>query len=111
MIIEGACEPPLAADPAVAIYLYATPVARGRWCETFGGNIEIFMKQVFSSPDSAQVGLAHSLLDAAGIVCEVRNDAVSQVMPGMPFVTELWVLKDDHCEDARRLIRGESETK
>ena len=65
------------------------------------------MKQVFSSPHSAQVGLAHSLLDAAGIACELRNDAVSQVMPGMPFVTELWVLKDDDCEEARRLIRGE----
>jgi hypothetical protein len=65
------------------------------------------MKQVFSSPDSAQIGLAHSLLDAAGIACEVRNDAVSQVMPGMSFVTELWVLKDDDCEEARRLIRGE----
>ena len=75
----------------------------------FGGNIEIFMKQVYSSPDSAQVGLAHSLLDAAGIACEVRSDAVSQVMPGMPFVTELWVLKDDDCEESRRLIPGDSE--
>ena len=67
------------------------------------------MKRVFSSPDSAQIGLAHSLLDAAGIACEVRNDAVSQVMPGMAFVTELWVLKDNDWGEARRLIRGEGE--
>lgn len=65
------------------------------------------MKRVFSSPDSAQVGLAHSLLDAAGIACEVRNDAVSQVIPGLPFVGELWVLRDEDCEEARRLIQGE----
>ena len=62
------------------------------------------MKHVFSSPDSAQVGLAHSQLDAVGIACEVRNDAISQAMPGMPFVSELWVLRDEDYEDARRLI-------
>jgi hypothetical protein len=46
------------------------------------------MKQVFSSPDSAQIGLAQSLLQAPSIVYEVRNDAVSQAMPGMPFTAE-----------------------
>jgi len=66
------------------------------------------MKQVFSSPDSAQVGLAQSQLDAAGIACEVRNDAVSQAMPGMPFITELWVLRDEDYGDARRLIQAGS---
>ena len=62
------------------------------------------MKQIFSSPDNAQVGLAKSRLDAAGIACEVRNDAVSQAMPGMPFAAELWVLRDEDYEDARRLL-------
>lgn len=62
------------------------------------------MKQVFSSLDSAQVGLAKSRLDAAGIACEIRNDAVSQAMPGMPFTAELWVLRDEDYEDARRLV-------
>ena len=62
------------------------------------------MKQVLSSPDSAQVGLAQSILDAAGIACEVRNDAVSQAMPGMPFVPELWVLRDEDYAEARRLV-------
>jgi hypothetical protein len=62
------------------------------------------MKQVFASPDSVQVGLAQSRLDAVGIACEIRNDAVSQAMPGMPFITELWVLRDEDYEDARRLI-------
>ena len=62
------------------------------------------MRQIVSSPDSAQIGLAQSQLDAAGIACEVRNDAISQVIPGMPFITELWVLRDEDYEDARRLI-------
>ena len=62
------------------------------------------MKQVFSSPDSAQVGLARSILEAAGIACEVRNDAVSQAMWAMPFIPELWVVRDEDYEEARRLV-------
>lgn len=62
------------------------------------------MKQVFSSPDSAQVGLAQSILNAAGIACEVRNDAVSQAVPGIPFGPELWVLHDEDYAEARRLV-------
>jgi hypothetical protein len=62
------------------------------------------MKRVFSSPDSAQVGLAQSLLDVAGIACEVRNDAVSQAMWAIPFIPELWVVRDEDYEEARRLV-------
>ena len=62
------------------------------------------MKQVLSSPDSAQIGLAQSILEAAGIACEVRNDAVSQAMWGMPFIPELWVLRDEDYDEARRLV-------
>jgi Putative prokaryotic signal transducing protein len=65
------------------------------------------MKHVFSSPDSAQTGLVQSLLDAAGIAYEVRNEAVSQAEAGMPFITELWVLRDKDHEEARSLIQSE----
>ena len=64
------------------------------------------MKQVFSSPDSAQFGVAQSLLEAVGIACEVRNDAVHQAVPGMPFSPELWVVHDEDYEEARRLVRS-----
>jgi len=64
------------------------------------------MKQVFSSPNSAEVGLAQSILDAAGIAWEVRNDAVSQAVPGMPFNAELWVVRDEDYAEARRLVRS-----
>ena len=60
----------------------------------------LLMKQVFASPDSARVGLAQSLLDPADIR-ELRNDAISQAMPGMPFMTELWVLRDEEYDEAR----------
>jgi hypothetical protein len=62
------------------------------------------MKQIFSSPNSAEIGLAQSRLEAADIACEIRNEAVSQAMAGFPFVSELWVLRDEDDEDARRLL-------
>ncbi len=61
------------------------------------------MKQVFSSPDPGEIALVQSMLDAAGIRCEVRNNAVSQVIPAMPFMTEVWVVDKDY-EEARRLV-------
>jgi hypothetical protein len=64
------------------------------------------MKYLFSSPDPARIGLAQSLLEAAGIKWEVRNEAVSQTEIGMPFATELWVLHDKDYESARDLIRS-----
>ena len=48
--------------------------------------------------------MAQGILDAAGIVCEVRNDAVSQAISGMPFISELWVFRDEDYEEARRLV-------
>jgi hypothetical protein len=62
------------------------------------------MKQVFSASDSARVGLAQSVLDAAGIAYELRNEAISQAIPGMPFTTELWVLRDEDYQDALLLV-------
>jgi hypothetical protein len=47
------------------------------------------MRQVLSSPDSAQIALAQSRLNAAGIACEIRNEALSQAIPTMPFMAEL----------------------
>jgi hypothetical protein len=62
------------------------------------------MKLVFSSPNSALVGLAHSLLESANIASEIRNESVSQAMPGLPFTPELWVLHHQDFEEARSLV-------
>ena len=64
------------------------------------------MKHVFSSPDSSQTALVQSLLDVSGIAYEVRNEAVSQAEWGMPFITELWILRDEDYEPARSLIQS-----
>jgi hypothetical protein len=62
------------------------------------------MKYLMSSSDPVQIGLAQSLLDAAGIPWETRNEAVSQAEMGLPFATELWILRDEDYEAARDLI-------
>jgi hypothetical protein len=61
------------------------------------------MKRLFSSADSAKIGLIRSLLDAADIPYEVRNHAVSQVEVGLPFEEELWVAENEY-EDAALLV-------
>jgi hypothetical protein len=62
------------------------------------------MKRIFSSSDSAEIGLLESTLTAAGIECELRNEALSQVIPALPFQEELWVLNDEDYAEASELI-------
>ncbi len=62
------------------------------------------MKKLYSSPDSAQVELIRSMLEASSIPSEVRNEVVSQVMVGFQFAPELWVRDEDYAE-ADRLMR------
>jgi hypothetical protein len=45
-----------------------------------------------------------SLLEPAGIECEVRHEAVALVLPGVPFLPEIWVRDEDH-EEARAIVR------
>ncbi len=63
------------------------------------------MKRLYASPDSARVALVRSMLDAANIPFEVRNEALSQAMMGFPFGSEVWVDDKDY-DDARELIRA-----
>jgi hypothetical protein len=53
------------------------------------------VRLVFSSPSSPEVGLLKSLLDEAGIGCEIRNQSMSSVLPFPEFQAELWVTSDD----------------
>lgn len=64
------------------------------------------MKYLYSSPDSARIGLVQSALEAVGIECELRNQAVSQVEIGIPFYPELWVLRDEDHESARDILKS-----
>ncbi len=82
------------------IYL---PPRSGKGCRR---SLVTFMKYLFSSPDPARIALAQSLLGAAGIEWEVRNEAVSQAEVGLPFTAELWVLRDEDYESARDLLKS-----
>lgn len=62
------------------------------------------MKKLFSSPDSAEIGLLRSRMEAAGVACEIRNEHLSQAMPGAPFYPELWVLDDAQFAEASELL-------
>ncbi len=63
------------------------------------------MKHVFTSLDSVDIGLRQSVLEAAGIACEVRNIANFQLNgPSLTNPMELWVLRDEDYAEATRLL-------
>jgi hypothetical protein len=66
--------------------------------------IGLIMRRIFSSPDSAEVGLLGSRLETAGIRCEIRNGSLAQAMPGVPFEPELWLLNDEDQREASELV-------
>ena len=49
------------------------------------------MKRVFTSPDSAEVGLLKNMLLKAGIRCAETNEQMAQMIPTAEFQAELWV--------------------
>ena len=61
------------------------------------------MKQLYTPSGSAAVGLARSVLASAEIPFEVRNEFLSQAIPGTPFDPELWV-NDEDFDEATRLL-------
>jgi hypothetical protein len=61
------------------------------------------MKRLHTPVGSAAVGLARSVLASANIPFEVRNEFVSQAIPGAPFDPELWV-NDEDFDEATRLL-------
>jgi hypothetical protein len=52
------------------------------------------MKFLYSSPSEPEVGLLKSLLDEAGIACEIRNESNHPNLPGAAFQPEVWVTSD-----------------
>ncbi|MBE0540026.1 MAG: DUF2007 domain-containing protein [Verrucomicrobia bacterium] len=49
------------------------------------------MKRLFTSPDSAELGLLKNMLEKAGIPCVHMNEQMAQMIPSAPFQAELWV--------------------
>ncbi len=57
------------------------------------------MKILFSSPSKPQVALLKSVLDEAGLACEIRNENTHPNLPGAASQPEIWVVNDaDYAE-------------
>lgn len=63
-----------------------------------------YMKRIFSSPDSAEVGLLKNILEKAGIRCQELNEQMAQTIPTLPFQAELWVVNEADYADAIALM-------
>ena len=65
------------------------------------------MIRVFSSPSLVAVYHAKNLLEAAGMRCIVRNEALSSGLGELPFADcqpELWLIDDAWAERAGRVL-------
>lgn len=62
------------------------------------------MKRVFTSADSAEVGLLKNVLQKAGIRCVEINEQMAQVIPSAPFQAELWVENEADYPAAAALL-------
>lgn len=67
------------------------------------------MKKVFASQDPAEVALVQSMLQAAGINSETRNESASQTL-GVSEIPEVWIVNDGDFEEAQRLITADAKT-
>ena len=62
------------------------------------------MKRVFTSADSAEVGLLKNVLQKSGICCVEKNEQMAQVIPSAPFQAELWVENEADYAPALALV-------
>lgn len=63
------------------------------------------MKRIFTSPDSAEVGLLKNLLLKAGLRCVEVNEQMARTIPAAPFQAELWVENDADYDEAMALMQ------
>ena|SRR5216684_5440148 len=64
------------------------------------------MKRIYSSPNSAEIGLLHDRLKEAGIPCVLQNENVSQTIPLPAFSADLFVVNDEDYEKAISLCEA-----
>ena len=62
------------------------------------------MKRVWTSSDSAELGLLRNVLQKAGIRCVEVNEQMAQVIPALPFQAELWVEREEDYDEAMALV-------
>ncbi|MBI1840221.1 MAG: DUF2007 domain-containing protein [Verrucomicrobia bacterium] len=64
------------------------------------------MKRIYSTPENARIGLIRGLLEAAGIGYEIRNEGISQAIPGILFMPEIWILRDEDEAESKEIIQS-----
>jgi hypothetical protein len=62
------------------------------------------MKCIYTSADTAEVGLLKNMMQKAGIPCVEKNEQLAQVLPITPFTAELWVEHDADYPTAAALL-------
>jgi len=67
------------------------------------------MRLAYSSSNGGEFALVRSVLDAAQIPYETRNEGVFQAMSVTPFEPEIWVA-EDRFDEVRALIAASLKT-
>jgi hypothetical protein len=68
------------------------------------------MKRLFSSPDTAEVGLLKNILLKAGILCVEMDEQMAQTIPSSLFQAELWVADANYSSAATLLAEWQNPT-
>ena len=63
------------------------------------------MKRIFTSPETAELGLLKNMLQKAGIRCVELNEQMTQTIPTAPFQAELWVEDEADYPTATALLK------
>ncbi len=64
-------------------------------------------REVFTSPDSAETGYYKSILDAAGVICYIRNEyADNPALAGETYQPTLCVVDDGDYDEAVRILQA-----
>ena len=53
--------------------------------------------------NSTELGLLKNVMEEAGIRCALRNEQLSEALPGAPFNVELWVESYEDFQRAQEL--------
>ena len=70
---------------------------------------DCYMVKVYSSPISTSVHNLKNALEARGIECDIRGEALTVVAGEIPPVecwAELWILDDSKADEAKLIISG-----
>lgn len=62
------------------------------------------MKRIYTSPDTAELGLLKNMLLKAGIRCVERNEQMTQTIPTALFQAELWIENESDYSAAAAIL-------